>query len=268
MDINSEEHDSPIEEMVGSNLSEGKLLNNRRINYTKLAILISLSELIFIGAVGVKIWDKKSEAEENQIVELLQSSQSITKAPTAKILPTITSTPTIEPPVLDNILIQQLSDGWMSFTHRPFVTSEDRLYSWVGFVMEYPSGWNLEVRERNETSANLFVHVEKADGSYFDLLQGFSEGGRCLLPDDPEYETYEGVGEKFTKYREFEDKAGISLRLAEYDKPTALWTHKLCEYRNGEFNTENSINIFKIKLTTQESVNEFVEMIERLEILR
>lgn len=157
---------------------------------------------------------------------------------------------------------------WLTYTHEPFATPQGwEEFPWAGFKMYYPSSWTIDEEKRNETTGELMIHGSKEDGSYFDLSQGFGDGGRCLFSDESDYTTFQGNGTGYEKFIQI-SKSDVKWRLATYNVPDDLWTHALCQEKDGRYYSGNAIGIHKIKLTTQESTDEFTEILQKLEILR
>lgn len=157
---------------------------------------------------------------------------------------------------------------WKTYESKDFKNTGDS-WIWKPFTLYHPSSWTV-LDESGDQSMGLMLslRISKNDGSYFTIIQGFGEGGRCLYPEDSDYSTFQGMGQQYASYEPIMNGA-YNWRLSAHKMPDELWTHAICElnpqtnkYQSGS----NVLGIDKIKLVTTESKNEFIQMLKEIEI--
>ncbi len=214
--------------------------DNNSLNYIALGIV-----LIILVGIGGYLAGQKNSSTSNVTVDT-------------------TVTPT-QVSVTPSISMDQVT--WLTYESKD-VDGKYEGWMWKPFVLHYPSSWSIaEEIYSNESGPTFALKLRKDDGSYFELLQGFAEGGRCVYENDPDSSTYFGAGSAYTTYDEIvngEEK----WRISAYKVPDQLWTHQLCGLsRNGVYQSGyNSLGIHKIKLVNDVAYADFLEMLKRVEI--
>jgi len=160
---------------------------------------------------------------------------------------------------------------WKTYIHDGFPNLKKReSWLWSGFRLYYPPTWSITENVKSEEDGSLLLTFKKEDGSYFRIVQGFGGGGRCLFPEETDYDTFQGAGSQYNTYIQIDKSDTVRWRLAHYKVPDDLWSHSLCDFifTNGTYSSGNGnvIGIDTIKLTTENSYNEFVEILNKLEI--
>lgn len=156
---------------------------------------------------------------------------------------------------------------WLVYTHTKFPDLPGWKIRWKGFKFYYPSSWKIEV-SRDENEPILIVKITKNNGDYFRIFQGSGGGGYCLFPDQPEYNTFEGRGTKYTIFKEIKKSNGIIWRLADWPNPNGLFTHQLCEAMSvSGYYDSTIIGDTQIEVTTPESIQELNEILNKIEII-
>lgn len=168
------------------------------------------------------------------------------------------------------ILDQNQSDNWLTYTHTKFTDKPDFKIPWKGFTLYYPSSWEL-TENKNTENPSLDLKITKSNDDYFEIIQGAGGGGYCLFPDQVEYNSFQGMATKYTKYQEIK-KNEIIWRLADWPTQNDLWTHQLCEKFDSNlfkigYKDSTAIGFTKIRVTTPESVQELNGILNKLVIL-
>jgi len=179
--------------------------------------------------------------------------------------------PTTTIPTTELTPSQTQEDGWVTYTHTKFADKPDWQIPWKGFKLYYPSSWIVE-EIKDEASPSLNLKISKENGDYLEIIQGAGGGGRCIFPDEGDYETFEGMGMKYAKYSVISKGNDITWRLADYPYPDDLWTHGLCEQnkerrQDSDYYDSTIVGFTKIKASTPESVKELKEILTKLEII-
>lgn len=180
-----------------------------------------------------------------------KQNNSAAISPTEK--PSPTSSASMTPGVYESKLFTNTWEGWI----------------WKPFVLHYPASWSL-IEEPTDQSVGptLSLKVSKDDGSYFTIVQGFGEGGRCLYPEESDYATFQGMGSQYSSY----DSLVVGSRfwrLSESKFPNDLQTHTICtsSSEKGTFQSGSDVVGFNtIKLVSNKAKQEFIEMLKSLEI--
>ena len=162
-----------------------------------------------------------------------------------------------------------IADVTYSFNPGDNIEGWENGYPWKEFILSYTDNWKVNEVTKDEAKGKLAVSFQNADGSYFDIIQGVSDGGRCVFKDEADFDTFKERGVSFNAYTEYK-KGKIVWRLAKFDIATD-WTHALCERsQNAEgksvYYSVNSVGINRISLKTPKSAKEFSEIIKKLEV--
>ena len=177
----------------------------------------------------------------------------------ASTTPTVFTSPTDTSPV---------QDDWLTYDFVGFKATREG-WIWRPFALRYPSSWSVALENKDESSQSFNLTMKRTDGSYFTILQGFGEGGRCLFPQDPDYESFDGMGVHVTTYEEIQKNAD-KWRLAKVKTPNDISTHVSCGInpnRGSEYSSGwNVVGINEIKLTSDVAYQEFMEMLKQIEI--
>lgn len=210
--------------------------------YTSLGLL-----LFILVATGAFILGRKT----GNTTPLLQPENIAHITPITSITPT--SFDQMTQGTYESKISSSVREGWV----------------WKPFIIHYPTSWSV-VEEKTDQSIGpmLSLKVTKNDGSYFTIIQGFGEGGRCLYPEESDYSNFQGMGLQFTSYEPI-TIGTYNWRLSTYKMPDELSTHAICEVNSetGKYGYgSNVVGIDKIKLTTDGSKNEFIEMLKQIEI--
>lgn len=214
--------------------------DNNSLKYIALGIVL----IILVGVGGYLVGQRSSDTSN--------------EAGNTTLIPTQES-------VTPSISVDQAT--WLTYGSKDVEGKYDG-WMWKPFVLHYPSTWSIaEEIYSNESGPTFALKLTKVDGSYFELLQGFAEGGRCVYENDPDSSTYFGAGSAYTTYDEIV-KGDEKWRLSAYKVPDQLWTHQLCGLsKNGVYQSGyNSLGIHKIKLVNEVAYAEFLEMLKKVEI--
>src|SRR3989344_399048 len=203
--------------------------------------------LIILGGIGAFFAGQKSTDKTNEVADTTSRPTSILITPS----------------------LGEDQPDWLKYESKEIEGKYDG-WTWRSFVLHYPSTWSIaeELYSTESISGPTFtLKLVKDDGSYFELLQGFADGGRCVYESDPDSETYQGAGSAYTTYDEIV-KGDEKWRLSAYKVPDQLWTHQLCGLsKNGVYQSSyNSLGIHKIKLVNGAAYKEFLEMLKKVEM--
>lgn len=253
--------ENPIQPNVPPAQSLPKALVSSSTNWSKILLFILLGLVVISGSVfiGVQIGKKQ-----------ISNPQPITVQPTP--IPTTTLPSPTTAVTTDKPTDQTSNTGkWLVYTHTKFPDKPDWKIPWKGFTLYYPSGWKIEER-KDENSPSLNLKITKNNGDYFEIIQGAGGGGYCLFPDQPEYNTFEGMATQYTNYKEIVKSNGIIWRLADWPTPNDLWTRQLCEKFDSDmfkvgYKGSTIIGFTKIKVTTPQSIQELNEILNKLEVI-
>lgn len=162
-----------------------------------------------------------------------------------------------------------IPSDWESFTHTQLPDSD----FFRGFALHHPPEWQINY-SRNEATLEIpysiaTITLTASNGDYVELRQSEGGGGRCLYPDMPEYDSFDGYGIKFTNFTEIQNSI-YTWRLSPHNDTSISQTesHSLCQFDQNQniFIDSTILGFDKIKLTTQSNQETLVKILENIQL--
>lgn len=160
------------------------------------------------------------------------------------------------------------SAGWLKYEFNGFQNTWTG-WIWKPFIIYYPPTWSISENIKDETNLSFKLTLKKDDGSRLSITQGFGEGGRCLFQDDSDAKTFNGMGMPVATYIEIQRQDDI-WRLSTVNSTDVPKSYILCG-KNPKTSSQyvygmNDVGISDVYYATDESGQELVEMLKRIEV--
>lgn len=145
------------------------------------------------------------------------------------------------------------------------VTSKDTIYTskevsddFSPFTLSYPPSWTLKEEYSQEDSKSLIVTLTNNNNSSIKIVQGAGGGGRCLYPDELDYNTFDGMGYKIPNYIQLNKPAQwrIDSNSIEAD---------VCQHKGSEYKNITEIGWITIKANNQATRAEIQSILEKIQ---
>lgn len=143
-------------------------------------------------------------------------------------------------------------------------TREENKYEgwvWRDYELLLPESWNIVEENYMDEPPETSLKFVRNDNSFFTIVQGFADGGRCIYSDE---EKFDGAYTEFVDYEQIE-KDGYIWRLSQ-TKDSSLQTHVLCDFADNNYlsGNINALGIDKIQLNSQQAFEEFLTMLKNI----
>lgn len=235
-----------------------------------LVVLLVLS-LLGNGCLILELnYQFKNIDKLNKDLKTKQESVECYQNENKELIESIDNTKTIIKETIDESDVVMEND-WKTFTHTKEKAKKIGM-SFKGFKIYFPQNWNIEGEYMNSSISSFKMKVSKANGDYFEILQSAGGGGWCIYPDEADYETFKGMSVKYDNYFEINRIDNYVWRLSKTPIEYQWYSsYSLCELSGlnsqDRFQDTLSIGWPKINITLEESKQELIQILEKIEIL-
>lgn len=130
------------------------------------------------------------------------------------------------------------------------------------FQISYPPSWSIEEQLTSEEPKSLALTLTNTNsGELVVILQAPGGGGNCIYYDDPDYTTFEGMGEFFSSYIQLNKPTLWRIGRPKDNNETS---YVICEKTKERYINGTRIGWIDIHIKSESTLQEFKSILEKI----